>query len=305
MKSFVKIILLLMIGCVTSVKAQTISQRYLQYIQQYKDVAIEQMRKWHIPASITLAQGLLESAAGQSTLATKGNNHFGIKCHNGWTGPTMYKDDDRRDDCFRVYRSAFESYEDHSKFLATGQRYRSLFSLKPTDYKSWARGLKSAGYATNPAYAQSLIDIIERYGLHQYDSGKGYDKFMYDRSKDQKSGGQPLHLIYIYNKNYYLYARRGDTFRSIGEEINISYKKIARYNELDKNAVLEEGQIIWLKKKQTKAPKEFKNRPHVVQVGESMHLISQKYGIRLKSLYKLNNLTPDYRIQVGDVLRVR
>jgi len=305
MKSFVKIILLLMIGCVTSVKAQTISQRYLQYIQQYKDVAIEQMRKWHIPASITLAQGLLESAAGQSTLATKGNNHFGIKCHNGWTGPTMYKDDDRRDDCFRVYRSAYESYEDHSKFLATGQRYRSLFSLKPTDYKSWARGLKSAGYATNPAYAQSLIDIIERYGLHQYDSGKGYDKFMYDRSKDQKSGGQPLHLIYIYNKNYYLYARRGDTFRSIGEEINISYKKIARYNELDKNAVLEEGQIIWLKKKQTKAPKEFKNRPHVVQVGESMYLISQKYGIRLKSLYKLNNLTPDYRIQVGDVLRVR
>ena len=120
--------------------AQSVNSRYLQYIEQYRDIAIEQMLKWKVPASITLAQGLLESAAGQSTLATKGNNHFGIKCH-GWTGATIYRDDDLKQECFRAYRSAYESYEDHSKFLATGQRYRSLFSLKLTDYKGWARGL--------------------------------------------------------------------------------------------------------------------------------------------------------------------
>jgi flagellum-specific peptidoglycan hydrolase FlgJ len=148
------------------------NSRYQAYIDQYKDIAIEEMLRYGIPASITLAQGLLESGAGQSTLAVKGNNHFGIKCHNGWTGPTMLKDDDRKDDCFRVYSSPYESYEDHSKFLASSQRYRSLFSLKTTDYKGWARGLKAAGYATNPVYAQSLIDIIERYGLYQYDNAK-------------------------------------------------------------------------------------------------------------------------------------
>lgn len=299
------ICLLLLLATALTAWSQDTNTRYHQYIQQYKDVAIEQMQKWKVPASITLAQGLLESAAGQSTLATRGNNHFGIKCHNGWTGPTMYKDDDRKDDCFRVYHSAYESYEDHSRFLATGQRYRSLFSLKITDYKGWARGLKAAGYATNPVYAQSLIDLIERYGLNQYDTAKGYDKFMYDRTKDHVAGEQPLHPIYIYNKNYYLYARRGDTFRSIADEIGISYRKLASYNELDKKSVLEEGQIVWLKKKQKRAPKEFKKHPHVVQPGESMHLISQKYGIRLKSLYKMNGLKPDYRIQVGDQLRVR
>ena len=284
--------------------AQSVNNRYLQYIEQYRDIAIEQMLKWKVPASITLAQGLLESAAGQSTLATKGNNHFGIKCH-GWTGGTIYRDDDLKQECFRAYRSAYESYEDHSRFLATGQRYRSLFSLKLTDYKGWARGLKAAGYATNPRYAQGLIDIIENYHLNQYDKAKSYDKFMVERSHDTSSGGQPLHPIYIYNKNYYLYARQGDTFRSLADEIGISYRKLARYNERDKKDRLEPGEIIWLKKKQTKAPKELKRVPHVVQPGESMYSISQKYGIRLKSLYKLNKLTPDYTLQVGDRLKVR
>ncbi len=282
--------------------AQT--QQYQRYIEQYRDIAIEQMLKWKVPASITLAQGLLESAAGQSTLATQGNNHFGIKCH-GWSGRTIYRDDDLKNECFRAYRSAYESFEDHSKFLATGQRYRSLFQLKITDYKGWARGLKAAGYATNPRYAQSLIDIIENYNLSQYDNAKGYDKFMVERSHDGQVNGQPLHPIYIYNKNYYLYARQGDTFRSLAEEIGISYRKLARYNERDKRDALEPGEIIWLKKKQKKAPKEYKKIPHVVQAGESMYTIAQKYGIRLESLYKLNRLTPDYSIQVGDQLRLR
>lgn len=291
--------------CVLTVSAQAKwNARYQRYIDQYKDCAIEQMLKWKVPASITLAQGLLESGAGESTLARKGNNHFGIKCHN-WSGGTMYVDDDRRNECFRTYRSAFDSYEDHSRFLASGQRYRSLFKLKITDYKGWARGLKAAGYATNPRYAESLIDIIQLYKLYEYDKAKDYDKFMMQHAKDHNVGGQPLHPIGMYNKNYFLYARRGDTFRSIGEEVGISYKKLARYNERDKNDVLKEGEVVWLKKKQKRAAKEYKDRPHYVRQGESMYSIAQKYGIRLESLYKMNKLSPDYDIRVGDQLKLR
>ena len=281
------------------------NQRYQQYIDQYKDIAIEQMQRWKIPASITLAQGIFESGAGQSELAVKGNNHFGIKCH-GWTGRTLYHNDDQQDECFRAYPSAFDSYEDHSRFLANGQRYRSLFSLKTTDYKGWARGLKAAGYATNPQYADRLIELIQLYRLYQYDTATTYDHFMADHAKDRPAVvGQQLHPIKIYNKNYYLYARRGDTFKSIGEEIGISYRKIAKYNERDKKDALQEGEIIWLKKKQTKAPKEYKGRVHYVRQGESMYSIAQTYGIRLKSLYKLNRLSPDYDLRVGDALRLR
>ena len=278
--------------------------RYQQYVDQYKDIAIEQMKRWKIPASITLAQGILESGAGQSDLVRRSNNHFGIKCH-GWTGRTVRKDDDERNECFRAYDSAFDSYEDHSRFLASGQRYRSLFSLKITDYKGWAYGLKAAGYATNPQYANRLIELIQLYKLYKYDTAKGYDKFMTERTKDHRVNGQSLHPIKIYNKNYYLNARRGDTFRSIGKEINISYKKIAKYNERDRDDQLVDGEIIWLKKKQKRAPKEYKGRLHYVRQGESMYSIAQKYGIRLESLYKMNNLSPDYDIRVGDGLKLR
>ncbi len=281
------------------------NQRYQQYIDQYKDIAIEQMQRWKIPASITLAQGIFESGAGQSELAVKGNNHFGIKCH-GWTGRTLYHNDDQQGECFRAYPSAFDSYEDHSRFLANGQRYRSLFSLKTTDYKGWARGLKAAGYATNPQYADRLIELIQLYRLYQYDTATTYDHFMADHAKDRPAVvGQQLHPIKIYNKNYYIYARRGDTFKSIGEEIGISYRKIAKYNERDKKDALQEGEIIWLKKKQTKAPKEYKGRLHYVRQGESMYSIAQTYGIRLKSLYKLNCLSPDYDLRIGDALKLR
>ena len=291
--------------CVVAASAQAKwNARYQRYIDQYKDCAIEQMLKWKVPASITLAQGLLESGAGESTLARKGNNHFGIKCHN-WSGGTMYVDDDRRNECFRTYRSAFDSYEDHSRFLASGQRYRSLFKLKITDYKGWARGLKAAGYATNPRYAESLIDIIQLYKLYEYDKAKDYDKFMTQHAKDHNVGGQPLHPIGMYNKNYFLYARRGDTFRSIGKEVGISYKKLARYNERDKNDVLKEGEVVWLKKKQKRAAKEYIDHLHYVRQGESMYSIAQKYGIRLESLYKMNKLSPDYDIRVGDQLKLR
>lgn len=300
-----KILTLAMLMFAATSQAQSKwNERYQQYINQYKDIAIEQMLRWKIPASITLAQGVLESGAGQSELARKGNNHFGIKCH-GWTGRKVYHDDDEKNDCFRAYPSAYDSFEDHSRFLANGQRYRSLFSLKLTDYKGWARGLKSAGYATNPRYADQLIDLIQLYKLYQYDTAKSYDKFMAEHTRDHTINGQQLHPIKIYNKNYYLVARKGDTFRSIGKEIDISYRKIAKYNERDKNDQLTEGEIVWLKKKQTKAPAEYKGHLHYVRRGESMYSIAQKYGIRLKSLYKMNKLSPDYDLKVGDALKLR
>ena len=303
-KPMKKPLLALLLTLAIGLQASAQTRLYQQYIERYRDIAIEQMLKWKVPASITLAQGLLESAAGQSSLATNGNNHFGIKCH-GWTGRTIYRDDDRRNECFRAYGSAYESFEDHSRFLATGQRYKGLFSLKTTDYKGWARGLKAAGYATNPRYAQSLIDIIENYNLSQYDRAKSYDSFIVGHARDASSPSHPLHPIYIFNKNYYLYARQGDTFSSLADEIGISRRRLARYNERDKHDRLEPGEIIWLKKKQKKAPKEYKKVPHVVQAGESMYSIAQKYGIRLESLYKLNHLSPEYNIQVGDQLKLR
>ena len=278
---------------------------YQQYIDQYKDIAIEQMQRYHIPASITLAQGLLESGAGRSELTRNSNNHFGIKCNNNWTGRRTYHDDDAKNDCFRVYDSAYESYEDHSKFLSGNQRYRQLFQLKTTDYKGWAKGLKACGYAISPVYAEKLIEIIQLYKLYQYDSAKGYDHFMAQRTKDQNPNGASLHTIKIFNKNYYIIARRGDTFKAIGEEVGISYRKIAKYNERNRKDQLQEGEVIWLKKKQSKAPKDYKGRLHYVRSGESMYSIAQQYGIRLKSLYKMNKLSPDYQIKVGDGLRLR
>ena len=276
------------------------NQRYQDYFDQYKDVAIEQMQKYRIPASITLAQGVLESGAGRSELATRANNHFGIKC-NGWTGRKSYHDDDERGECFRAYDNVLDSYLDHSLFLKNSKRYSSLFQLKKTDYKGWAKGLKACGYATSPTYATRLIEIIETYGLHRYDVGKGFDKQRIEQmhqSADQRQ-------VFTFNNNYYVRARRGDTFRRIADDVDVSYRRLAKFNERDKNDTLEEGEIIWLQKKRRKAPKEFKNRPHRVEPGESMYIISQRYGIRLKNLYKMNGLSPDYVIQTGDLLRVR
>lgn len=281
--------------------SQSISwnQRYQDYFDQYKDVAVEQMLKYHIPASITLAQGVLESGAGRSELATRANNHFGIKC-NGWTGRKSYHDDDERNECFRAYDNVYESYQDHSIFLTTSKRYSSLFQLKLTDYKGWAKGLKACGYATSPTYATKLIEIIQLYKLYQYDTAKGYDKF---QTQQVKNGD--LRHIYAFNKNYYLIARKGDTFRSIAKEVDVSYRKLAKYNERNKNDKLEEGEIVWLKKKRSKAPKDYKGRVHYVKAGESMYSISQRYGIRLKKLYKINNLPHDYQIRVGEAIRLR
>lgn len=300
MKRSLIYLLFLLFAC--SVNAQSYkSGDYQNYIIQYKDLAIAQMLRYNIPASITLAQGLLESRAGMSELTRRSNNHFGIKCHN-WTGATAYADDDARHECFRAYKNAYESYEDHSRFLSQQPRYRRLFQLSRTDYKGWARGLKACGYATNPRYADNLIQIIERYGLYQYDRQKGYDHFIVTHSTKER--GMELHPIRIANKNYYIIAREGDTWRKIGDEIGISWRKIAKYNERDKHSAITPGEIIWLKKKQRHAEKRYKGYYHTVKAGESMYNIAQLYGLRLKNLYSINRLSPDYEIYPGARLKV-
>lgn len=295
--------LALVLSLSTQAQEMKWNARFQTYIDQYRDLAIEQMLKYKIPASITLAQGIFESGAGKSQLATRGNNHFGIKCH-GWQGRTVHFDDDASQECFRAYNDARESYEDHSRFLVRNKRYSRLFSLAQTDYKGWAHGLKSCGYATNPNYANKLIGLIELYKLYNYDHAKSYDKFMASNAGHHQYDAL-LHPIHIYNKNYFLQARKGDTFESIGKEIGISGKKIAKYNERDYRDRLEENEIIWLKKKQKKADKAYEGRRHLVKAGESMYTIAQYYGIRLKSLYKMNHLKPDYQLRIGDELRVR
>lgn len=297
--------LTLLLATMTAAAQLRWNASYQQYIDQYKDLAIEQMMKYRIPASITLAQGVFESGAGRSYLARKGNNHFGIKCHTSWTGPTVHFDDDAENECFRAYDNAYESYEDHSKFLSQGTRYQGLFRLKVTDYKGWAYGLKKAGYATNPQYAKKLIDIIKLYKLDRYDTAKSYDRFYARHSKASGAGGNAAHPIYKFNENYYVKARRGDTFKTIADEVGISSRKLAKYNERGRGDALAEGDIVYLKKKRTKAPKDYKGRLHYVRAGQSMYTVAQLYGIRLKSLYKMNGLSPDYQIKVGDALRLR
>ena len=276
-------------------QAQTRNKQYESYIKQYRDLAVEEMKKYRIPASITLAQGLLESGAGQSTLARKSNNHFGIKCGSDWRGKTVSHDDDARGECFRAYKHPKQSYEDHSKFLANRPRYASLFKLDITDYKGWARGLKKAGYATNPRYAEQLIGIIELYDLHKYDR-KGGLKWM-------KENPNP-HQTYIANGLVYIVVRAGDSWKSISKELDISLKKLRKYNDLYKGYALQVGDILYLEKKNRKAGKE--HIVHVLRAGESMYSISQKYGIRLKNLYKLNKMDEDDPApEVGTILRLR
>lgn len=287
-----KILSLTLVWFVAAASLYAQDDDYISYIDRYKDIAIEQMKKYHIPASITLAQGLLESGAGKSELARKSNNHFGIKCHS-WDGKRTYHDDDAKDECFRVYKNVEDSYEDHSVFLATGARYAPLFRLKRTDYEGWARGLKLAGYATSPTYAEKLIELIERYDLHRFDRVQG--------TSTRYLGP---HTPYIANDLVYVVARQGDTMQSIADEFGISKRKLIRYNDLYKGYVPNKGDIIYLHRKHRKALKP--NTSHVVADGESMYMISQKYAVRLKRLYRMNKATPDtYAPMVGDVIRLR
>jgi LysM repeat protein len=281
-----------------------------EYIQNFQGIAKSQMEIYGVPASITLAQGMLESGNGNSTLAVKANNHFGIKCHKSWTGSKIYHDDDEKGECFRKYKHSEQSFKDHSEFLRGGRRYAFLFDLDPTDYKGWARGLKIAGYATDPQYAEKLIKIIEENKLYLLDKGveikiesptKGMgelidpESFTIDIFKQRD--------IYLRNRIKYIKVKEGDTYQSITREMELMPWQLASYNDIDRNTKLTIGQEIYIQPKRRKAEP---NHPlHIVELGETMHSISQMYGIKLNSLYRRNRMEQGSKPEVGDKIFLR
>ncbi len=293
-------ILLLVIAYSLSAQVRK-NESYQKYIEQYKELAIEQMRKHRIPASITLAQGILESGAGSGQLALRSNNHFGIKCGSGWTGKTTRHNDDSPKECFRVYKSVRESYEDHSKFLLR-DRYKRLFSLHPLDYKAWARGLKACGYATNPSYAERLISLIDTYELHRYDE----DEYGIPAIQTYEDVSFSTHQIKKNNNVMYIIANEHDTWESIAKEMSVSKRKLVKYNETTASIPLLAGDIIYLEKKRKRADRKFGRKYwHKIKAGESMYSISQSYAINVASLYKMNYKDSSYIPVAGDLLKVR
>lgn len=273
---------------------------YEKYIKEYSSLAVRHQQKYKIPASITLAQGILESGAGMSELARKSNNHFGIKCHTDWNGGRVYHNDDLAGECFRQYRKVEDSYDDHSRFLTERSRYAALFRLNSTDYKGWARGLQNCGYATDKAYANKLIKLIEDYELYKFDrqsTGK--------KATTQNRTGSPTINRSVYKTHglIYVIATEDDSFEQIALDINFKVKDLIKYNEVPTDFPLQKGDIVYLQKKKTKADKPYYD--HVVQVGESMHGIAQFYGVRIKNLYKMNKKSTDYIPVEGDVLKLR
>ena len=273
------------------------SNPYEEYIERYCDLAVEHQEQYGIPASITLAQGLLESAAGRSRLAAEGNNHFGIKCHKEWKGKTMLRDDDAPNECFRVYHTPEESFDDHAKFLRR-TRYEKLFRLDITDYKNWAKGLRECGYATDPNYAARLITIIERYSLYSYDTEDG---------RDPEEIAAFIHQMLVTSHPvrrsrglHYVVAVPGDTYATIAKEFNISSKKLMGYNDVHRDGEIKAWEEVYLEDKLEEAPSGIT----VVTIGEgeSIHSIAQRFGIRIDVIKALNKKAKD---RPGTKLRLR
>jgi LysM repeat protein len=272
------------------------------YLNTYRDIAIREMERTGVPASITLAQGMIESNYGRSELARSGNNHFGIKCHN-WSGQVMYHDDDKKNDCFRRYRSPEESFTDHSDFLRNGSRYSFLFNLPADDYKGWARGLKKAGYATNPNYADMLIRKIEEENLHVFDNPAAMKKASVNVNRpysvppqtgsmtasvsDEIIISRPLRVMEN-NRIEYIIVRDGDTRDKIEKEFGLLKWELPKYNELNNEFSPRPGQILYLQPKREKA--EAGNENYTTIEGDTMYSIAQKFGIKLKSLYEMNRM---------------
>lgn len=270
---------------------------YEEYIGRYLPLALEHQEEYGIPASITLAQGLLESAAGRSTLARVGNNHFGIKCHKGWKGATMLRDDDTRGECFRVYATPEESFKDHSLFLKR-PRYSPLFNLDVTDYQGWAKGLRECGYATDPNYAARLIAIIERYSLYSYDtaaSGDARETAAFIRDVLVRS-----HPVRRTRGLHYVVATPGDTYKSIAKEFNIKTKKLMKYNDAKSDRGIKAWEEVYLEEKLDEAPEGM--TAATIGEGESMHSLSQRLGMKMKKLKALNKKAKDCP---GTELRLR
>ena len=287
-----------------------------EYVESNKDLAVKEMKRSGIPASITLAQGILESDCGNSTLAKKSNNHFGIKCHNEWKGEKVYHDDDHRNECFRKYNNVYDSFVDHSDFLTGKSRYADLFTLETTDYKGWANGLKKAGYATDPHYAARLIKIIEEEELWRYDSDqakstKGVNvKKSSSRSKKEVKRLDDFvispfnaHKVEFNNGVRYVNVQDGDSFESISEEFNLQPWELYHYNDVDKNASISDFNQIYLQRKKNKAFKS--HEQHKVKNGESLWSISHKYGVKKSRLLKYNHLNKGQEVEVGDVVFLR
>ena len=299
---------------VHSIYAQSYTERRQKYIDNYKNIAIEEMKRSGIPASITLAQGMLESDNGNSTLARKSNNHFGIKCH-GWKGKKVYYNDDAPNECFRSYNSPLDSYKDHTDYLMATPRYTFLFSYSSTDYKSWAKGLKKAGYATSPTYSTRLIKIIEDNNLHQFDiDGISNARFITDKKENKKTGKTApgndeftVKLVQreILNNNRidFIRVKEGDTFEKLAKELDLLNWELYKYNDLSKDAQLEDGQILYLQPKRNKA--EPGKETHEVKDGETMYSISQAYGVKLKKLYRKNLMKPGNEPNEGDIIYLR
>lgn len=285
-----------------------------EYIEQWKEVAVRKMKEHGIPASITLAQGLLESGNGNSTLAREANNHFGIKCTPDWTGGKVYHDDDKKDDCFRKYKDASQSYEDHAKFLKR-PRYASLFELKPTDYKGWAHGLKRAGYATDPNYAPKLISLIERYELHKLDRGVDISprtapepRPAPDRRGRQTVGGETITIgagraVEVFDGRIkYVRAKGGEDLRKLARDLELNPGMLARWNDMAKDATLTEGQRVFIQPKRNAAKRA---EVHVAREGESLWSVSQEHGVKLEKLARYNALSTDARLSSGQRIALR
>lgn len=308
MKYKIVVLFLISSGILIGQRAKTKVQE--QYIQDYYRTAISEMKQFGIPASITLAQGLLESAAGQSYLAQEGNNHFGIKCHRDWEGKRLYRDDDEKNECFRGYENAAASFRDHSEFLKYRSRYAFLFEESPTDYKAWAKGLKKAGYATDKKYPSRLIDLIELYELHEYDL-EGFDvkseKVITEKNSVQVEEIEDLRAYQInVSKNYvkFIIAKKGDTFRSICAQVDVSEKRLLKYNELFSVPVLQGGERLYIQPKRRKAHRDFKR--YTLEEPQTVYAISQKFAVKKKYIYSRNpELKENETIPAGTVLELR
>ncbi len=293
-----------------------------EYIKRYKKIAIYHQILYGIPASITMAQGILESDSGNSTLARGSNNHFGIKCKSDWKGKTFTHTDDAPNECFRAYKSVEDSYEDHAKFLDESPRYDSLFSYRADDYHSWARGLKAAGYATAPDYATRLIKIIEDNKLYLLDSSDGLRRLAKISQQERRNKTASIETLYDPNEitvsvnarygydlqeangTMYIVSSKNDTYSNLAKRFGISPSRLRKFNDKARGVQeIAEGSVVYLERKgrKWKGTKEF----HQLATGESMHSVSQMYGIREKRLYRLNGLEEGDKVKVGDIIHIK
>ena len=291
-----------------------------KYIQQYSSVAVSEMQRTGVPASITLAQGMLESRYGQSPLASEANNHFGIKCHNDWKGEEYHQDDDSSNECFRVYKSADESFRDHSDFLRYRDRYKFLFDYPVTDYKSWAEGLKRAGYATDPQYPAKLIRLIEEYSLYVYDvipASVGADEpavpeapLSIEKPKELSVRFAEEYRFSLSRKVYeengvpFVYSLSGESYESIASSNNLFLREILRFNDLSATEALEPGTMVYLRAKKAKAPRGL-DKYIVEEDGESLRAICQRFGLKMSSVMKMNKLDKNSVLRQGDTVKLR